>query len=530
MLVDTRRLAEGSAIDCDVCVIGGGVAGLTLARELSGAGIDVAVLESGGLAPDDANRDLYRGESAGIPYEFADGCRSRYLGGSSHCWGGWCRPLDEEDLDTREWVSHSGWPFSRQELAPYYERAHAVLQLGPVCYDAAYWAREIGRPDVRRVPLVSGRVTDVVAQFSPPVRMGVEDWPELRTAPNPRVYLWANAVEIATAAGGGQVTGVRVRTLSGRQVAVRGRRYVLGAGGIENARILLASGIGNGLVGRFFMDHPRVAMGRVEFAPEWRGNRFYDQRFHYHSPAVAARGTCVAGQFSLSPQVRREEGLLNSGAWFYSEFPGEWSGTGAAIVRFKHRLVKKDKPGVTAGADAWAVLRHPGETLGFLAAHYLRRPWLMRGVRIMTIVEPEPDPESRVTLSELRDALGMPRVRVEWRLSRRVRRTFDRTFELVVEELEAAGVARVRRDTGPVSEMEGWPATFQREGTWHHMGTTRMHESPSQGVVDAGCRVHGVSNLWVAGSSVFPTAGANYPTLTIVALALRLGDRLRRGA
>jgi choline dehydrogenase-like flavoprotein len=137
-------------------------------------------------------------------------------------------------------------------------------------------------------------------------------------------------------------------------------------------------------------------------------------------------------------------------------------------------------------------------------------------------VEAEPNRDSRVTLSEHKDALGMNRVKVDWRLTELVKRTFDRTVTLLAEEMQRTGVADVQLD----EPLEGKPWPAQLEGTWHHMGTTRMHDSPTQGVVDRNCQVHGMSNLFVAGSSVFPTVGANFPTITIVAMTLRLSEHV----
>ena len=128
MFIDSRSVEDGAVIETTVCIIGAGVAGITLARELEQQGISACLLESGGYKADSETRDLYRGENVGVPYEFADGCRSRFLGGSSNCWGGWCRPLEDHDLAERSWVAHSGWPFSRRDLDPYYTRAHQVLK------------------------------------------------------------------------------------------------------------------------------------------------------------------------------------------------------------------------------------------------------------------------------------------------------------------------------------------------------------------------------------------------------------------
>jgi choline dehydrogenase-like flavoprotein len=275
MFIDTRTVEHNTVIETTVCIIGGGVAGITLAREMSKAGVDTCVLESGGFGPDDETRDLYRGENAGLPYTFADGSRSRYFGGSSNCWGGWCRPLDPWDFEKRDWIPHSGWPFGLDELAPYYARTHELLKLGPQNFDPAYWEREIGRHDVRRIPLATGDMRDTVAQFSPPVRFGKAYRDELSRSSRVRVFLYANVLNIDADAQGTSISRLQVATFSGRKMTVVARIFVLATGGIENARLLLASnnvqaaGLGNAndLVGRYFMDHPRMMCGKVRFRP-----------------------------------------------------------------------------------------------------------------------------------------------------------------------------------------------------------------------------------------------------------------------
>jgi choline dehydrogenase-like flavoprotein len=530
MLIDSRQLPDLSAVDTDLCIIGGGAAGVTIAREMERHGVATVVLESGGLSSDRATGDLLRGENVGIPYEFAGGCRSRYLGGSSNCWGGWCRPWDEWDFDRRDWVPDSGWPFGKAEIAGYYDRAHTVLKLGPNRYDPDYWVPLNGNPNLKRIVLDPDKIVDQISQFSPPLRFGIDYRDELKAARHVRVFLYANVVDIQTDNPAANVRQVQVRTLTGRRMTVRARRFVLATGGIENARMLLAArtvqpaGLGNGndVVGRYFMDHPRLNFGSVRFTEAFRRNMLYDIKFHYQNDAVAAHGKRISAQFGLSEKVQRAEGLLNARAWFRSIFPGETTEAVNALFRMKRRASRMDVSGHTFYGDLSEMLKHPWDTTLFAAARVLHMTSLIRDVRFELIVEPQPDRDSRVMLSEHRDALGMPRVKVDWRLGPQVRRTFDRTVQILAGELVRRGVAQVELDDllgdGP------WPKSL--EGTWHHMGTTRMHDSPRHGVVDRNCRVHELSNLWVAGSSVFPTCGANYPTITLVALALRLSDRL----
>lgn len=536
MLIDSNTLEDRSVLTADVCIIGGGVAGITMALEFEKQGIDTLLLESGGVAPDPATRDLYRGESTEIYYRFADGCRSRFLGGSSNCWGGWCRPLDPHDFAKRDWIPYSGWPITADDLAPYYPRTHHYLGLGPYDFDIQHWIDAIGRDDVTRVPLPTGRVYDTISQFSPPVRMGLKFGDELRAARHVRTLLRANVTFIESDREGTQVQRLQVRTLAGKEFQVTARVFVLATGGIENARLLLASnrirpnGLGNDhdMVGRFFMDHPRIYSGSIRHLGAWQRNRLFDVKYHYQSPLVSAHGTAIAGAFALTHETQERERIGNARVWFESIFPGDRTEASEALIRIKHRLEQKEPPDTSLANDLAILARHPLDSAGFVLARYVKSPRLIRKVVFAAIVEPEPDPDARVTLSpDRRDALGMPRVRVGWKLGQITRRTFDRSFAVLADELQRAGAAEVRLDPTLEGGTE-WPTSLNPEGTWHHMGTTRMHESPKLGVVDPNCRIHGMSNLYVAGSSVFTTAGSNFPTQTLAALALRLSDHLQQ--
>jgi choline dehydrogenase-like flavoprotein len=308
--------------------------------------------------------------------------------------------------------------------------------------------------------------------------------------------------------------------------------FVLAAGGIENARLLLVSnknqpaGLGNhnDLVGRFFMDHVQLYSGRLQFRETWPHNRLYDDKYNHNNKTVSAHGTCIAAHLMLEPSVQAREKLLNAHLWFSSIFRGEISEAADALIRIKRRTVQREPPGRGLGRDLLAVVTHPMDIAGVIASRYLPLRSLVDGCMLGAVVESVPDPESRVTLSEQRDQLGMNRVRVRWLPGSLAQRTFDRTAALIAQELSRAGVADVSLD--PPIEGGEWPDTFSDEGTWHHIGTTRMHDSPKLGVVDRNCRVHGIENLYISGSSVFPTAGGNFPTITIIALALRLSDHI----
>ncbi|HZX25632.1 MAG TPA: GMC family oxidoreductase, partial [Telluria sp.] len=275
----------------------------------------------------------------------------------------------------------------------------------------------------------------------------------------------------------------------------------------------------------YFMDHPRMQTGQVRWSRAWARNKLYDIKYHYMNSAVATHGQHLAAQLALTGATQEREQLLNSRVWFASVFPGEGSAGAEALFRYKQATLQKDQPDWSPTRDLLTMMAHPFDTFGYGITRLVQPRMLIRAVRFEIIVEPEPNPDSRVTLSGTeRDALGMPRVCVDWRLGTRVQRTFDRTLALIADELRSTGVAEV--DLDPPLEGGPWPSSLRREGTWHHMGTTRMHDSPRHGVVDRNCKVHGLHNLYIAGSSVFPTAGANFPTITLTALALRLADHL----
>lgn len=534
MFVDSLGLDPDTSVRANVVVIGAGVAGITLAMELERHGIDTIVLESGGRQPDAATRDLNRGHSVGLPYRFADGCRSRYLGGSSNCWGGWCRPFDDWDFENRHWVANSGWPISADDLRRYYPRTHDYLQLGPYNYDTQHFEEAIAHPRVRRMPLPSGRLWDPLSQFSPPVRMGQAYEKALGQARHIRVFLHANVTNLRLGTVSESLEQVCCQTLGGNQFNVIGNIFVLAAGGIENPRLMLAAnsqrpaGLGNenDLVGRYFMDHPRSFCGQVHLAENWRRNMLFDAKHHIRNAAVSAYGTCVAAALAPTRETQEREGILNSRVWFHSMYAGDGSDAYLALSHLKHRQVFNEPDGISLYQDLSTLARHPIDTAAYITGKFWRPQMLLRRVTLQGIVEPEPDRNCRVRLSQTdKDALGMPRVEIDWRLSAQTRRTFDRSFAIVAEELALGGVGQV--DLGPQIEHteDAWPELDPR-GTWHHMGATRMHDAASSGVVDRNCRVHSVGNLYVAGSSVFTTGAANLPTQTIVALTLRLSDHL----
>lgn len=520
MLQDFLDRGIGTEIETDICVIGGGAAGITLALALAGSSRDVLLVESGGMLFDQRTQSLYAGDSVGLPYVDLDAARLRYLGGSTNHWGGHCRPLDPIDFERRPWVPHSGWPIGRRDLDPYYEIAAGICELGPI---------DINRIDTTEVPglfdLTGDRIVRRLWAHSPPTRFGERYHDRLVAAGNVQVMLNANVIEIVADDPPNSVRSVSLRTIDGRTGVVRAKIFVLACGGIENARLLLASdgvmagGLGNAhdLVGRFFADHPH---GYAAYAVPLDSLALHAIYYQAGVPLNLPGGpVTVSAKVGLTEEAQRL-GELNNCAIDVGY--GYDRSTGYLALR---ETVKALMAGRIPGTLGDAVARLAGDLDGAAAGLY-RRVQNESVYWFSSNVEPTPNRDSRVMLGTERDALGMRKSRLDWRLSEQDKRTTRAACRILGEELARAGIARMRLEDWLLEEDNSWDLAETR---YHHMGTTRMSDDPRQGVVDRDCRVHGLANLYIAGSSVFPTSGYANPTLTIVALAARLADHLGSG-
>ena len=563
MFVDGRTISAGDVLEADVAIVGGGAAGITLAMELDGVGMRVLLVESGGFELETETQLLCRGENVGLPYFDLVGARLRYLGGSTNHWAGICRPFEAFDLATHEWIAESGWPIGIRDLDRYYARAGELCGLPSDEWSTDEW---IERSPYPVLPLDPAAVETRIAQNVPDTqRRFARNYRDELDAADARIVLNSNLVEIEVGDQADLVSGLRLRTLTGVDFRATARHYVLAAGGIENPRLLLASterfsaGVGNGedLVGRYFLEHPRFIGGTfIPFDPD------LDVGFYLTHDAGNSR---ITGYLSLPEAVRESEGISDIQfrleprfAPYYRRDIGEEDL--AALRRLTGRAEEssdllEDANRVADDLTSWRRLLALGgplpvpvpEVAAAAIADPERRAALIpevfgdiatvlfgesigripvEAIDVVTRIDPTPNPDSRIRLGSDRDALGMRIVELDWQLSEGDRSSVARASELLGAELGRAEVGRLRLTFG--EEDAAWPADL--EGGWHHMGTTRMHDDPRHGVVDSECRVHGMRNLFVAGSSVFTTAGSATPTLTIVALALRLADHLGEAA
>lgn len=530
MIIDARSLGSGTKLAADICVVGAGIAGLTFAREFQDRDITVCLVESGGLEADRVTQSLYWGENVGFPYYPLDTARARFFGGSSNCWniplgenvlGVRLRPLDPIDFEVREWVPYSGWPFGFNHLQPFYERAQTVCRVGPFSYGVEEWEDPAERP---RLPFAEGPVKTAIFQFSRRDLFFRDYRNEIAASNNITGLINANATGMETNASAGNVTRLHVACLNGRKISVSAGTFVLALGAIETPRLMLLSngvnkgGLGNGndLVGRFFMEHPHLWSGIYVPSSE----RVFSSAGLYGIHTV--RGVPIMGKLTLSEEALRRERILNYVVSIHPKMRAAPSIDGG-----KRRFLSPPSgPSPDSGERERSGQGQGGfgSDLGRIVTTLRNRIGESKKLKVFELnhmSEQLPNPESRVTLSEELDALGQRRSRLNWRMTELDIRTIVRGQEIIDQEMRRAGLGRIyleMRDATPPSHLTGG---------WHHMGTTRMSADPKLGVVDKNCRVHGISNLYVAGPSVFPTGGYANPVLTIVALAIRLADRIK---
>jgi choline dehydrogenase-like flavoprotein len=535
MIFDARTLPDGQTIEADICIVGAGVAGIALAREFIGGKVRVCLLESGGFQPDKATQSLYWGKNVGHPYYPLDTSRARFFGGTSHFWhiplgerrlgGVRLRPLDPIDFETRDWVPYSGWPFSRSQLDPYYERALDICRIGPDTFEVGDWENPT---QTQRLPLDGQRVETTIFQFGVRDPFFTDYRAEIEQSENVSAYLYANVLEVETDEAGRTVTGIRAATLDGKYFQTRAGIYVLALGGIETPRLMLLSnrvqsaGLGNehDLVGRFFMEHPHLWSGI--FVPADPGLFDATGLYRIHE----AKGRAIMGKLTLSEEVVRRERLLNYCASLHPKhlpdprFQSRASKGVDSLNAFRSALGHGELP-EGAGEHLSSMLGNFPE----IAQHVyrkIRRRGKIKVFRLNTMAEQIPNPESRVSLMTERDPLGQNRAQLNWQPTTADMRSIIRSQEIIGEELRRSGLGEL------YIELEDDAPPPHLHGGWHHMGTTRMHTDPKKGVVDENSRVHGLANLFIAGPSVFPTSGYANPVLTFLALTVRLADRVKK--
>lgn len=500
-------MPDGTRLEADICIIGAGPAGLTLARELVGLDRSVLLIESGGFRAESLAQRLNEGVVVGDPYVGLRGTRHRQVGGTAHSWntrvshevGAKYVPFDALDFEDRSRVPLTGWPFDWAHVAWYYRRAQELCGLGPFAYDGADW---VSAGDSQTLPFADPLITRVY-QFGP-ARLFTQTYvQEVGAASNVHLCHHATVTRLVTDQAGQRVVAAEGVSFTGNRLRLRARVFVLAAGAVENARLLLLSseagtrGLGNqhDWVGRCFMEHPRdTALTLIPDSPELiRQAAFYDLH-------EAGDGTMIGGRLAVAEETIRSGQMPNLSI---SLLPlTRTSGlVGAVAARLRSLLPKRPR-------------RTPAEGYGW--SHTPAGWEAFDRFQLLINLEQRPNPENRIVLGRARDAIGVPRAEMHWRWGDDEHAELERVRESLRDWIEASGLGRVELEPGRPDP-----------NAHHHAGTTRISADPRFGVADADTRVYGTENLYVTGASVFPTASFANPTLTIVALALRLGDHLR---
>lgn len=542
-LIDANQVEHGSTVHADVCIVGGGPAGIALALSLADSRLSVVLLESGGTTQDPESKDLNVGVNTGLPYYDLDETRHRGLGGGSQRWAGWCRALDRSDFESRDAVATTGWPITYDDLLPFYDEAAILCEIDPVSEDRP----TSHLPAIYREPFVGGDVQVATWQGSPPTKFGTVYRDDLEQAANVTVYTHATAIEVLTNDLGTDTSGVRVKSGSG-EFSVAASTVALCAGAIETARLLLASrsvhtnGIGNqnDLVGRTFMEHPHVVTARLLLIPsDVSGRPFVDgidmgirgvrDRLAIQRPSGSSKAAYV-----ITPERRSKEGSLNFSTHLQTVSKIN-RGDSRTYQAFKLVVNNLRSPSQLASqVRSRSLPEGTTRQIGYLVRglpelaqvvweEALKRP---TELALYTQCEQEPNPESRVMLDARNvDALGLPRVQLRWKLSRLDKESVMVSHEVLQQHFLETGLGVLIPEPAFLDDGDDWGPNLR--GGHHHMGTARMATDSRHGVVDPDCRVHSVHGLYVGDSAVFPVSGYANPLLTTVAIARRLGAHLR---
>ncbi len=539
------QIPRGTQLETDICVVGGGPAGIGLALRLARTtALNIVLLESGGVATEPEPQELNAGDNVGLDYYDLTLTRHRVLGGSSHKWAGWCRPMDRIDFDGRPWVPNSGWPISYDEFLPYYSDAARLCQL-----DKMQWAPEEGSnlPPVYVDPFVGKDVEIALWEGSPPTKFGNVYREQLETSRQITTITNATAVEVLSDEAGTKATGVRVATLEGNEFTVGSRAVVLAAGALETSRLLLASqranpaGLANenDVVGRYFMEHPHLVTGRIELFPQTKTNRpgldAIDKGFGGVRARLALQRPAGAMKvaYTVSREKQESEHLLNFSTHLRTVSPvsreesdayqafklavGNLRSPSQMYRQIRTKSLPEDSKRLTM-----RLIKGTPEIMQVIYHEALRRP---KQLALYTQSEQSPNRDSRMTLNASKtDALGMPRINLEWRLSRIDKDSIVKAQRIIGSQLESSGLGHLVPEPAFKADSADWGPGLR--GGHHHLGTARMATDPKLGVVDPEGRAHTVADLYIADSSVFPVSGYANPLLTTVAWALRVADKV----
>lgn len=525
MIFDFEKTDDDDLLQPDICIIGSGVAGLLLAKEFIDTDTRVLVLEGGGKKDEVQSQKLYSSEVVGLEHDGIHNGRFRVYGGSSTRWGGQLMTSRKEDFDEKSYLPYSGWPISRKDIETYYPRAEAIMRVNTKTYENDLWDDF----DVKPIPFDKDRFQYRFSKWASFKNRNLAKYvgPLCKSSMNVNVLLHANVTEILLNQDGSSVESVSISSYKGKRASVKAKIFIVCAGTIDTARLLLASksttknGVGNDndLVGRYFQDHISYRVARLK--P--KTSKIFSETFN----PFYRTSTMHSCKLDLSPEMQDKlecSHVMGHVVFDYSEESGFYE------FRKVLRAVQSKKNPFPTPMGAWRMLRFVDDFFRlFIGAIVIGRRFAPKNSKsyLQLEVEQVPSPDSRVMLSDKKDALGMPRVILDWKISEREKQSMRHYVEQFKVEWERLDLGEANWDIAKDLFEDGSAWLENCRDTFHQTGTTRMSKDPEQGVVDENLKVHGISNLYIASCSVFPTGGTANPTLTMMALCMRMADRLK---
>lgn len=530
MIIDANAIGNLEKLDADICIMGGGVAGIVLAHELLKGKKNVLLIESGNEAYDEKAQELYEAESVPAFFPGTSYSRLRLLGGSSNHWENSIERFDPIDFKKRDWIDNSGWPITYEEVLKFYPEAEAYCGVGNGRYDLPSWKRKFDCKDI----FLNSSLFSTVFSVSPPSPTNFYDkyGEGLINSNNIKIIKNANVVGMEFDSERGKVTSILFKTFSGVDHTVRAKRFVMCLGGIENARMLLVfnekykNRLGNSFdnVGRYFMEHPTIrAADLLPF-----GDSVLDKAYSgVDDDQLKIRGAARA-KLSESAQIKYHASNLR--LYFNRQSKLELS----SGISSSHIILDSLK-GLSFSDNFGQHLVNVIKDIDQVAEALLRKEFDVSlfesanefgGYQIVSMIEQTPDRNNRIRLGVDKDRLGIKKIKIDYRVTQEDKDRAWRTLELLSKDPGIQAIGRLRLLKERESQIWGSQLGFGQ----HHMGTTRMSHSEKTGVVDTSLKVFGTNNLYISGSSVFPTGGHVPPTLTIVAVTIRLARELMSAA
>jgi choline dehydrogenase-like flavoprotein len=512
MQIDLEQVPSGTKFESEICVIGAGIAGLILARRLAGYGMQVHLLEAGGLELEERSQQLYRSEMRGAYHQGTIDGRFRTYGGSSTQWGGQLLAYPDAVFRDRPLLG-AGWPITENEVRPYYPEIFKIMGVNELPFTDDFLQR-YGTREALRSPDVRVRLS----KFAPFGRRNLAGTigREVLASDKITVFFHANAVTVNATPAGDRIEDVTVRNYGDGEYRFQARQFIVCAGTIETSRLLLTSRILEKFdqVGRYFHDHFRVKA--LDLGPQSR--RVFEK---YFSPYYQG-STLHSPKIEATEATMERLGLPEVMAHFFIH-EGE-----SEFGVLRQALVGLQRGKFSAGTLLQAPKLLTGAARMAYALKVKGRRILSSGADVTMNIETEQRPrrDSRIQISEERNAVGIPKTIVDWKVSDEEGIAVKKFAGVLDTYLKSLGMTDLAWKPGPQDDLAAW----FKEGydIYHPMGGARMGDSPETSVVDRNLRVHGMENLHVASCATYPSGGSSNPTFTLMGLSCRLADELKQ--